>query len=151
MTTESIGVVKIDANLCIGCGSCVKECPSRCIKVTDGVAVFSKKACIACGHCAAVCPVEAIQLFGKPVEKTSNYSLETVADANRMRRSVRQFSGSLENDYIKNLLNETRHCASACNFRPLKFLVLNRAKMDELTIPAATFLDIGMPGMLAGQ
>ena len=144
-----MATVLIDSEQCNGCGSCASVCYMRCIKVDDK-AVFTEKGCMACGHCAAVCPVGAVSLFGKAVETPTNVDCATVVDANRMRRSVRQFSGPLEEQYIKNLLNETRYCASACNFRPLKFLVLSRAKLDEVAIPAATVLDAAMPGMLAG-
>ena len=66
-----------------------------------------------------------------------------------MRRAIRNFKGSLTESHIRDLLNETRHCASACNYRPLKFLVLNRNKMDEIAIPAVTVMDSHVPGLLA--
>ena len=45
----------------------------------------------------------------------------------------------------------TRHCAPASSPRPLKFLVLHRSKMDEISIPTATVLEPRRPGFLEMQ
>ena len=50
---------KINEN-CIGCGSCVGECPVEAI-TCDDVAVIDPAKCIDCGSCAGVCPVDAPQ------------------------------------------------------------------------------------------
>ncbi|HOA15302.1 MAG TPA: 4Fe-4S binding protein [Bacillota bacterium] len=47
------------ANECIGCGSCMAECPTAAI--TEGTPyVIDPDKCIDCGACAAVCPVSCI-------------------------------------------------------------------------------------------
>ena len=50
----------IDNDTCIGCGTCVDECPVGAITLgDDGKAVIDAEKCVECGSCAGVCPVEA--------------------------------------------------------------------------------------------
>jgi nitroreductase/Pyruvate/2-oxoacid:ferredoxin oxidoreductase delta subunit len=52
----------IDRDKCIGCGECVRVCPSQTLAMQDGKAVVTGARSLACGHCAAVCPVEAVRV-----------------------------------------------------------------------------------------
>jgi Fe-S-cluster-containing hydrogenase component 2 len=49
-----------EAEKCIGCGLCVKVCPSETISMQGDKAVVTGDRSLSCGHCAAVCPVDAI-------------------------------------------------------------------------------------------
>ncbi len=51
---------KIIEDTCLGCGSCIDECPVQAISAGDSY-VINPSVCTDCGSCAAVCPVEAIQ------------------------------------------------------------------------------------------
>lgn len=58
-------VERIDAELCIGCGTCVESCPTDAIRMDDK----TKKAvikypedCQLCGFCAIDCPQGAIYI-----------------------------------------------------------------------------------------
>lgn len=47
------------SNDCVGCGSCMSECPVDAI--SEGTPyVIDPDTCTDCGSCAAVCPVSAI-------------------------------------------------------------------------------------------
>jgi len=52
----------IDRDTCIGCGECVRVCPSQTLEMKEGKAVVTGIRSLACGHCAAVCPVEAVRV-----------------------------------------------------------------------------------------
>lgn len=47
---------------CIGCGKCLKPCPSEAIKLnkTTRLAIINKEICHQCQDCRAVCPENAI-------------------------------------------------------------------------------------------
>ncbi len=52
-------MVRIEPDLCKGCGRCAKECPLEAITIADKKAVISDK-CVGCGVCAKVCPRGAV-------------------------------------------------------------------------------------------
>ncbi len=55
---------QIDAEACIGCGSCVEACPEDgVLGLVDGIAhVIHGSRCIGHGRCAVVCPVAAVKI-----------------------------------------------------------------------------------------
>jgi len=53
---------KVDGQKCTGCETCVAECPSEAISMSDGKAVINVEECIDCGVCVDACPDEAISM-----------------------------------------------------------------------------------------
>jgi len=53
-------MVKVNAEECVGCETCVPLCPVEAISMVDEKAVIDQEICTACGTCIAECPVEAI-------------------------------------------------------------------------------------------
>ncbi len=65
---EVVFEIKLDPNLCTGCGTCVDECP---MGVYEIVTVGRKKQsrvkdldmCIGCHTCELRCPYEAVKVY----------------------------------------------------------------------------------------
>lgn len=53
---------KVDEAKCTGCETCVSECPSEAISMSDEKAVVDNDECIDCGVCVDACPEEAISM-----------------------------------------------------------------------------------------
>ncbi len=43
--------VLLDADLCVGCTTCIKFCPTKAIRVRNGKAKIFEDRCIDCGEC----------------------------------------------------------------------------------------------------
>lgn len=54
-------MLKVDKELCIGCGICEDSCPFGAITVKDGLAIVGET-CTLCGACVESCEVEALRL-----------------------------------------------------------------------------------------
>ena len=64
---------QVNADLCVGCGLCVKTCPISNITLVDNRHAAIGTACTACLGCLHACPHQAIQVAGKPVPKERQY------------------------------------------------------------------------------
>ena len=53
--------LQFDEQLCTGCTHCVRKCPTRAIRIRDGLQVRMAGHCIACGECIVVCPTGALR------------------------------------------------------------------------------------------
>jgi len=61
--------VAFDKEKCVGCTDCTKACPTRAIRVRDGLATAMWELCIDCGECVRVCRYDAaISLTSSPTE-----------------------------------------------------------------------------------
>jgi len=63
---------EIDADECVGCGTCRNRCQVHAISEKDGVSVVNRKKCIGCGLCSTGCPNGAAKLQRKPESEIVN-------------------------------------------------------------------------------
>lgn len=60
MEMHSAGTPSIDADACVGCGNCAKNCQNDGVHIIDKKAVIDENKCLGCGYCIAYCPKGAI-------------------------------------------------------------------------------------------
>jgi NAD-dependent dihydropyrimidine dehydrogenase PreA subunit len=77
-------IVKIDEDLCTGCGVCVTPCAEGAIEIIDGKAkVVKEELCDGAGFCLAVCPEGALT-----VEKRDAPEFDEDAAAEKMAEKL---------------------------------------------------------------
>ena len=54
-------MIKVNADLCVGCETCVPVCPVEAISMNDDKAVIDQDICTGCESCVSECPVDAIK------------------------------------------------------------------------------------------
>ena len=60
MEMHAAGKPNVDADICIGCGKCVKNCAHEAISMTGKNAFIDHNKCLGCGRCIGICPMDAI-------------------------------------------------------------------------------------------
>jgi ferredoxin len=116
--TNEKGSIKIQTELCTGCGLCVTVCKDFSLEIRNEVASESSHSvfgCIACGHCMAICPESAIQINGRHLSADDLLNLpssmkagsfENVFNLLLKRRSVREFEDKpVEKELIDQILS----------------------------------------------
>ena len=72
--------MKVNQEICSGCGVCVTVCSNEAITLYEGKATIDPQACSGCGQCAEECPNGAIQpvQLPSPAPQVVQPVLETV-------------------------------------------------------------------------
>jgi len=65
------------AHKCIGCGECVKVCPTGAHTMDEAGHHFDRTKCIFCGKCVQACLGEALTLFGRKIDVDEAYAIAT--------------------------------------------------------------------------
>lgn len=61
MEMHSAGKPAVDAQACVGCGICAKNCAHSAISKVDGKAQIDHSICVGCGRCIGECPKDAVK------------------------------------------------------------------------------------------
>jgi len=125
-------IVSVDKVRCIGCGLCVDDCPTRTIRLSEGVAVVTTQNCIKCGHCQAICPQNAVSLSGfdevpEAITPGMHVDAASLLGQFKARRSVRQFSArEIAPDLIEKIIEAGRYTPTGTNKQGVSYTVLQK-------------------------
>jgi L-aspartate semialdehyde sulfurtransferase ferredoxin len=64
--------IKIDEDACVGCGSCVDDCPNDVYEMDEEkgkTKVVNEQDCMACLSCHEICPAQAMEHLDTHVAK----------------------------------------------------------------------------------
>jgi len=140
-------IIKVDENLCINCGSCVRACPGGLIvkKEFPEPIENSWDLCIDCGHCVAICPTGVMHQRSMSPEDCETIDIHLIPQWDRVkqylvsRRSIRTFIHKpIEKDKIEQLLDIARFAPNGGNRQVVKWIVVNDPlkahQISEMTI-----------------
>ena len=147
MEMHSSGTPHVSRRLCVGCGSCVKNCANDGVHVVDGKAVVDEKHCLGCGYCIAYCPTGAIMTKwdeAKPVmnKKIAEYT-KAVLDGK-------------PNFHISLVVDVSPECdCDSCNDIPIipdvgMFASFDPVALDQACVDKANAQPL-VPGSVAGK
>jgi nitroreductase/NAD-dependent dihydropyrimidine dehydrogenase PreA subunit len=140
-------IIKVDENLCINCGSCIRACPGGLISKKDFPVPIENawNLCIDCGHCVAICPTGAMHQRAMSPEECEPIDIHLVPRWDKVkqylasRRSIRTFINKpIEKENIEHLLDIARFAPNGANRQVIKWIVINDAvkahQMAKMTI-----------------
>ena len=128
--------IVVNEEKCIGCGLCVKDCPSSYLRVENGKVHTNSGGCLECGHCYAICPQGAITMTNyecrdEAAVPMTEIPAETLLNAMRSRRTVRQFTDQpVEQEKIRKILEAGRYSPTGGNAQNVSYTILGSRQKD---------------------
>jgi len=94
---QSARFVRFDENLCTVCGSCLRVCPTKAIRIRNKKTIRIVDQCIGCGECIRICPTGAV---GAATSGTEDLEKDRVAVALVSPVLYAQYPGVMPKDIL---------------------------------------------------
>ena len=78
--------VRVNTDICQGCGTCVDRCHMEAVSLKNKVAFINRDRCIGCGVCVPTCPSEARALVKKEKETVPPKDVEALYESMMERK-----------------------------------------------------------------
>ncbi|NLB53756.1 MAG: 4Fe-4S binding protein [Syntrophomonadaceae bacterium] len=114
MTSRTM--VKIDEELCNGCGLCISPCAEGALEIVDGKArVIKDELCDGAGFCIGVCPSGALSLENREAEAFSEQAviIKREKDAEKGLKYIPQHCFSCNSSEEEKYLLPVKHKGEA--------------------------------------
>ncbi len=130
----------VNADTCIRCGMCVKDCLFKLIDMGDVpfMPEENRSRCIHCGHCQAICPTASIILDGHDPHELEKVRppLEESELQNLIwrRRSVRHYHREkIDRDLLEHVIKVISLAPTGSNNRGVAYMIYDgRDKVEDL-------------------
>lgn len=73
--------VYLDKEKCLGCTTCLRNCPTGAIRVREGKATIIESKCIDCGECIRICPHQAKLAKTESIDKIKKFKYKVAIPA----------------------------------------------------------------------
>lgn len=92
MSTRQI--IRIDEDLCTGCGECIPNCAEGALEIVDGVVrVIEERLCDGLGACLGACPEDALSIEEREADAFDEEAVEERLAAQRAAEAARAVFG----------------------------------------------------------
>ena len=153
-------MIKVDENLCINCGACIRACPGGLINKKDFPVPIETgwDQCIDCGHCVAICPTGAMHQRSMGPEDCQEIDIHLIPQWDRVkqylisRRSIRGYIRKpIEKEKVLQLLDIARYAPNGANRQVIRWLVINDPgkvrQIAEMTIDWMKAVKVKAPAL----
>lgn len=81
MQDKYLHSVRLNKDVCDGCVTCIKYCPTEAIRIRNGKAVINELRCIDCGECIVSCSKKAKYAYTNTLKELDNYKFNVALPA----------------------------------------------------------------------